>query len=171
MGAATGKAFTFNSIVQMLLLLGVDYLAVVSAEGVAYSLRNWLVHTGVLRVSWLNFWVVFPAIFLFFINMLQLYSRRRPFYKEVEQLFHACCYGALGIILVLYVAQIASSTSRLFVGLVPILAFVFFDTAALYAEEAFASLSVVFAASDYHWRWQDGGAFGALAGAGCGDGL
>ena len=46
-----------------------------------------------------------------------------PFYREVEQLFKACFYGTIGVIFVLYVAQIAAHTSRLFVGLFGILAF------------------------------------------------
>ena len=103
-----------------------DYLAVVAAEEGAIFIRNlFWAHISRLHVSWLNFWVVFPALYLLFIHINQLYSRRMPFYREVEQLFKACCYGTVSVIFVLYVAQIAAHTSRLFVGLFGILAFIF----------------------------------------------
>ena len=106
-----------------ILLVVVDYLTIVGAEDTAFYMRNWLLNSTTLYISWLNFWVVFPAIYLLFINIGQLYSRRMPFYKEAEKLFAACCYSVLALIFVLYVAQIASSTSRLFVGLFAVLAF------------------------------------------------
>lgn len=106
-----------------LFLVIVDYLTIVSAEGAAFYLRNFMVHSSTLHISWLNFWVIFPAIYLLFINIGQLYSRRMPFYKEVQKLFAACCYSVLAIVFVLYVAQIAASTSRLFVGLFAIITF------------------------------------------------
>ena len=103
-----------------------DYFAVVAAEQSAIFIRNFFwAHISTLYVSWLNFWVVFPALYLLFIHINQLYSRRMPFYREVEQLFKACCYGTFAVIFVLYVAQIAAHTSRLFVGLFGILAFIF----------------------------------------------
>lgn len=48
-----------------------------------------------------------------------------PFYKEVERIFHSCCYGTLAVIFVLYVARIAATTSRFFIGVFGILAFIF----------------------------------------------
>ena len=103
-----------------------DYIAVVCAEQSAILIRNFFwAHISTLHVSWLNSWVVFPALYLLFIHINQLYSRRMPFYREVEQLFKACCYGTFAVIFVLYVAQIAAHTSRLFVGLFGILAFIF----------------------------------------------
>ena len=103
-----------------------DYFAVVAAERSAILIRNFFwAHISTLHVSWLNFWVVFPALYLLFVHINQLYSRRMPFYREVEQLFKACFYGTVSVIFVLYVAQIAAHTSRLFVGLFGILAFIF----------------------------------------------
>ena len=87
-------------------------------------MRNTFFHSSRLHISWLNFWVVFPCLYIFFINLGQLYNRRRPFYKEVEQLFQAVFYGTAAVIFVLYVARIAAHTSRFFVGAFGILAFV-----------------------------------------------
>ena len=115
-----------SSFILMCCLVIQDYIAIVCAEQSAIVIRNFFwAHISRLHVSWLNYWVVFPAIYLLFIHINQLYSRRMPFYREVEQLFKACFYGTIGVIFVLYVAQIAAHTSRLFVGLFGILAFAF----------------------------------------------
>ena len=100
-----------------------DYLALIAAEQSAFMLRNFILRSSNLYISWLNFWIVFPSLFLLFIHLGQLYRRRMPFYKEVEKLFYACCYGTLAVIFVLYVARIAATTSRMFVGLFGIVAF------------------------------------------------
>lgn len=108
----------------ILLFIALDYLALILAEQSAFLMRNTFFHSSRLHISWLNFWVVFPCLYIFFINLGQLYNRRRPFYKEVEQLFQAVFYGTAAVIFVLYVARIAAYTSRFFVGAFGILAFV-----------------------------------------------
>ena len=107
------------------LFIILDYLAIVAAEQSAMFLRNLCFGATRLHISWLNFWIIFPALYLLFINMRQLYSRRMPFYKEVEQLFNACLYGTVALVFVLYVAQIAARTSRFFVLLFAVLVFIF----------------------------------------------
>lgn len=115
-----------NKLTLIVLFLLLDYFALVGAEQCAVSLRDLcLAPSGRLHISWLNFWISFPVLYLLFLNMGQLYSRRRPFYKEVERIFYACCYGTGAVVFVLYVAQIAASTSRLFVVLFGVLAFLF----------------------------------------------
>lgn len=109
----------------MLFFIALDYLALISAEQCAFFMRNTFFHSSRLHVSWLNFWIVFPFLYVFFINLGQLYNRRRPFYKEVEQIFQAVFYGTAAIIFVLYVARSAAYTSRFFVGAFGILAFTF----------------------------------------------
>ena len=115
----TNKYFT------TILFIILDYLAIVAAEQSAVSLRNLCFGVSRLHISWLNFWVIFPILYMLFINMRQLYSRRMPFYKEVEQVFHSCLYGTLALVFVLYVAQIAARTSRFFVLLFGVLVFLF----------------------------------------------
>ncbi len=107
----------------ILLLAIADWAAVVLAEGCAVWLRNFFVSETVLRISWLNFWVIFPAIFLLFFAGNQLYTRRRPFYKETERIFYACLFAVAAIVFLLYVTQIAATTSRLFVVLFLLLVF------------------------------------------------
>ena len=115
----------YSKIISILLFVALDYLSIIAAEQSAFFIRNIFFQASKLHISWLNFWIVFPSLYIFFLDIGQLYSRRRPFYKEVEQLFHACSYGTLAVIFVLYVLSIAGSTSRFFTGAFGILAFVY----------------------------------------------
>ena len=119
-----------------ILFIVLDYIAIVVAEQSAVSIRNLCFGVTRLHISWLNFWVIFPILYMLFINMRQLYSRRMPFYKEVEQVFHSCLYGTVALVFVLYVAQIAARTSRFFVLLFGILVFLFI-TILRYATKKF----------------------------------
>lgn len=115
----------YDKTLSILLFIVLDYFALVGAEQCAFWIRNSFFHSSYLHISWLNFWIVFPSLYIFFLNIGQLYSRRRPFYKEVEKLFYACFYGTLAVIFVLYVLRIAGSTSRFFTGAFGIFAFVY----------------------------------------------
>ena len=96
----------YDKTLSILLFVVLDYFALVGAEQCAFWIRNSFFHSSYLHISWLNFWIVFPSLYIFFLNMGQLYSRRRPFYKEVEQLFRASCYGTLAVIFILYVCNV-----------------------------------------------------------------
>lgn len=127
-----------------IILLITDYIAIVLAEQFAYTLRNILVpNGGVLRISWLNFWVTFPLLYLIFINMKQLYNRKFPFYKTIENIFSASLYAITAIIIVLYIGQIANSTSRLFVGLLGILSFVHLSIFRYFIKKMFKHLEIL----------------------------
>ena len=115
----------YYKFLTIIFFIALDYLSLISAEQCAFFMRNTFFHSSRLHVSWLNFWIVFPFLYVFFINLGQLYNRRRPFYKEVEQIFQAVFYGTAAIIFVLYVARSAAYTSRFFVGAFGILAFTF----------------------------------------------
>lgn len=100
------------------LLFVIDYLAIVLAEQSAFVLRNWIVSDGgTLHISWLNFWVVFPLLYLLFLNIEQLYNRRMQFWQVIEKIFQASLYAVVAIVIVLYIGQIAASTSRMFIFL------------------------------------------------------
>lgn len=114
-----------NTLYLMLFILLCDYLAVLGAEITAFNVRNYFFTRSYLHVPWFNFWIAFPAIYMVFLNISRLYSRRRPFYKEVEKIFYASVYGTLSVIFVLYVGKTAGSTSRFFVCLFGILSFLY----------------------------------------------
>ena len=115
----------YTSFLLPILLLVVDYISIVSAEQIAFIIRNLLIPNGrALHISWLNFWIVFPVLYLGFINVEQLYSRRMQFWKLIEKLFQASIYGTVAVIIVLYIGQTAASTSRLFIALFGLWAFI-----------------------------------------------
>ena len=116
----------YTSFLLPILLIIVDYIVIVSAEQLAFVIRNFVIpNGGTLHNSWFNFWIVFPLLYLIFINIEQLYSRRMQFWKLIEKLFYASIYAIVSIILFLYVGQIAASTSRLFIILFGIISFLF----------------------------------------------
>ena len=108
------------------LLFVIDYLAIVLAEQSAFVLRNWIVSDGgTLHISWLNFWVVFPLLYLLFLNIEQLYNRRMQFWQVIEKIFQASLYAVVAIVIVLYIGQIAASTSRMFIFLLWLFSFIY----------------------------------------------
>lgn len=116
----------YTSFLLPILLIIVDYIAIISAEQVAFAIRNFLIpNGGVLHISRLNFWIVFPLLYLIFLNVEQLYSRKMQFWSILERIFQASCYAIVSIVIILYIAQMAASTSRLFIVLFGILSFFF----------------------------------------------
>ncbi|WP_418556864.1 undecaprenyl-phosphate galactose phosphotransferase WbaP [Phascolarctobacterium faecium] len=107
------------------LLFVIDYLSIVLAEQSAFILRNWIVSDGgTLHISWLNFWVVFPLLYLLFLNIEQLYNRRMQFWQVIERIFQASLYAVVAIVIVIYIGQIAASTSRMFIFLLWLFSFI-----------------------------------------------
>lgn len=108
------------------LLFVIDYLSIVLAEQSAFVLRNWIVSDGgTLHISWLNFLVVFPLLYLLFLNIEQLYNRRMQFWQVIEKIFQASLYAVVAIVIVLYIGQIAASTSRMFIFLLWLFSFIY----------------------------------------------
>lgn len=107
------------------LLFVIDYLSIVLAEQSAFVLCNWIVSDGgTLHISWLNFGVVFPLLYLLFLNIEQLYNRRMQFWQVIEKIFQASLYAVVAIVIVLYIGQITASTSRMFIFLLWLFSFI-----------------------------------------------
>ena len=97
---------------------------IVCAEELAFNFRNFYTGNSKLHISWLNFWVVFPLLYLIFLNIEQLYNRRAQFWQIIQKLFITSCYAVTSIIILLYIARIAGSTSRMFIAVFWILSFI-----------------------------------------------
>ena len=110
------KINKYTNIILPFVLICVDYIAIVCAEELAFNFRNFYTGNHSLHISWLNFWVVFPLLYLIFLNIEQLYNRRAQFWQIIQKLFVTSCYAITAIIILLYIARIAASTSRLFIG-------------------------------------------------------
>ena len=101
------KINKFTNIILPFVLICVDYIAIVCAEELAFNFRNFYTGNSNLHISWLNFWVVFPLLYLIFLNIEQLYNRRAQFWQIIQKLFITSCYAVTSIIILLYIARIA----------------------------------------------------------------
>jgi len=116
----------YTTILLPLILMVVDYCAIVAAENVAFQVRNFLVpNGGILHISWLSFHVICPVVYMIFIQIYGLYTRRMQFWKIISRLFTANIYGTVTIVLLMYLSHIAGNTSRLFLLFLWILSFLF----------------------------------------------
>ena len=62
--------YKYAHILLPVLLVIVDYCAVLAAEQLAFTLRNFLIKNhGILHISPVHFYVVCPAIFLLFLHI------------------------------------------------------------------------------------------------------
>ena len=118
------KINKYTNIILPLVLICVDYIAIVCAEELAFQFRNFYTGNYHLRISWLNFWGVFPLLYLIFLNIEQLYNRRAQFWQIIQRLFITSCYAVTSIIILLYIARIAASTSRMFIAVFWLLSFI-----------------------------------------------
>ena len=102
-----------------------DYCAILCAESTAFYLRNFFVpNGGVLHISWLSFHVICPITYMLYIHMSDLYTRRMQFWRIISKLFTAGIYGTVTIILLMYLAHIGETTSRLFIVFLWIFSFI-----------------------------------------------
>ena len=118
------KINKYTNIILPFVLICVDYIAIVCAEELAFNFRNFYTGNSRLHISWLNFWVVFPLLYLIFLNIEQLYNRRAQFWQIIQKLFITSCYAVTSIIILLYIARIAGSTSRMFIAVFWVLSFI-----------------------------------------------
>ena len=118
------KINKYTNIILPFVLICVDYIAIICAEELAFNFRNFYIGNHSLHISWLNFWVVFPLLYLIFLNIEQLYNRRAQFWQIIQKLFITSCYAVTSIIILLYIARIAGSTSRMFIAVFWLLSFI-----------------------------------------------
>ncbi len=112
-----------NELLPIVLMI-VDYIAVLGAEILSHSLRNWLVPETTFQLSWLSVHVIIPITYIACMHACQLYTRRMQFWRVISNLFKANIYAILALILMMYLVQTAARTSRLFVALMWITAFI-----------------------------------------------
>lgn len=113
-----------NELLPVVLVL-CDYLAIVLAELFSGTVRNCLIHSSHFSLSWLSLHVIVPAVYLIFLQMYHLYTRRMQFWQVISKIFKANLYAIGMLIFIIYIVNSAAHTSRFFVGLLWITAFLF----------------------------------------------
>lgn len=107
----------YSYILFPLLLLFLDYSAVLLAVKTAYNLRNVLVpQGGVLHLSWATIYVITPFIYLSYLAICDLYNHSMQFWRVIAQIFKAGIYAIATGIMLMYVLQTAATTSRLYIA-------------------------------------------------------
>ena len=120
--AANKCAFVIVPIVLAL----ADYLAVLSAENISFILRNVLIQNhGVLVITDFNFYFITPVIYLAFLNIYELYTRKMQSWRIIAGIFKASLYAILTNVVLMYVIKTAENTSRLYTAFLALLAFLF----------------------------------------------
>ena len=116
----------YSFIIVPVILFFADYLAVLCAEEFCFCLRNILVpHGGTLYISKFNFYVITPFLYITFLQICELYTRKMQFWRTIAGIFKANIYAVLVGVVILYVVQRAATTSRLYVGMMGIFGFFF----------------------------------------------
>ena len=109
-----------------LILMVVDYSAVLCAEKISFELRNMLVpNGGQLYISWLTFFVICPFIYIIFLHINGIYTKRMQYWLSVKEIFKTNIYIMVTLIVFMYIIHVAGTTSRLFIFLLWIFSFLF----------------------------------------------
>ena len=102
-----------------------DYAAVIAAEFLALFLRNFFMDYSVFHVAPVYFWLITPFVFMAFLFQHKLYTRSFLFYQTIEKLFYACVYSVAFAIVLMFIGNVSGGVSRLYVGLMAVLSFLF----------------------------------------------
>ena len=115
----------YSSVVLPIVLLVVDYIAIYLAESVSVSVRNCVMTGTYFQLSWLSTHVIVPFVFLLFMQVHGLYTKRMQFWRVISHIFKVNIYSVMSLVVIMYLFQSAAHTSRLFVGLMAVFSFAF----------------------------------------------
>lgn len=120
------KSNKYSYLFAPLLLMLADYAAVLCAEDLSFFLRNYFVRNhGYLYISKFHFYLIAPVIYIVYLQLCNLYTRKMQFWRIIAGIFKANLYAILTGIFILYVVQRAATTSRLYMGLLWVFGFFF----------------------------------------------
>lgn len=107
-----------RSFIVPLVLISVDYFAVLAGVWSAYVMRADILpffYHDFIEVPPIYVYFMIPAAFLFFLHFDNLHFRKLYFWQQAEQLFKASVYATLLIVVILYFNGAAHQISRLFI--------------------------------------------------------
>lgn len=111
------------------LLLAVDYLAIISAEITAIYLRQKVgflsVYHTMPNIPHLYIYFLVPIVFIAFLYNSNMYVSRMPFWEIIQKIFHAVIVSMMVSITMMYFGHIAGGVSRIYVALFGMTAFFF----------------------------------------------
>lgn len=113
-----------------LMLLVIDYLAILAALLTAFHLRDTILpdHFALPQDFYIPAGYIYFIVPLIYIGLLlyeRMYTRRLPFWKKTEQLFKISVYATVLTIGILYFSHTAGNISRIFVALSGVVCFIY----------------------------------------------
>ncbi|WP_337466092.1 hypothetical protein [Megasphaera sp.] len=105
-----------NELLPIVLVIA-DYIAIWLAEYTSYGLRAFWVPETHFHLSWLSIHVIVPVVYILFLHIHHLYTRRMQFWQVISGIFTSVFYAIALLVFFIYIAQTATSMSRLFVAL------------------------------------------------------
>ena len=110
-----------------IILVAVDYIAVLSAVWTAYLIRGKVIPLFYqdFSVPRVYIFIVIPVSFLFFLHFDRLSIRKLYFWQQAERLFKASVYAMLLVLVILYFNGATQQISRIFMLLVWMFSFAY----------------------------------------------
>ena len=135
----------YASFIMPVVLILADYIAVVAAEGIAYWLRKSVIAINFFefKIPDFYFYLIIPAIFLAFLHFGDTYIRRTPFWQLAEGIFKATVYAMVTVVLLMYFGGVAGMISRIFVGCLWLLIFMFIVSSRYFVKRVLNSLGIL----------------------------
>ena len=112
-----------------MLLLIVDYLAIICAAFLAKNARDHIIgilgyQYAPLNLSDFFIYGFIPCVFIFFIAYTELYTKRLPLWQCMERVFRVCLYVNALIIIFTYAIRRPENMSHLFLALLFVMTFI-----------------------------------------------
>mgnify|MGYP000992213481 CR=1 FL=1 len=120
----TAKSPVFRRFLLPLILMAVDYAALVGAACTAYFFRNDILTAlfpaqyNNISVTWAPIYIVIPCAYILFMHFDRLYTRRLLFWQQTQEVFKVSVYAMLFILVLLYITHVAGDISRIFLATV-----------------------------------------------------
>lgn len=81
-----------NELLPIVLVIA-DYIAIWLAEYTSYGLRAFWVPETHFHLSWLSIHVIIPVVYILFLQLHHLYTRRMQFWQVISGLFKSVFYA------------------------------------------------------------------------------
>ena len=115
----------YSYILFPVLLIVLDYCAVLLATEVSLQLRHYFMPRSRFEISLGNQYLITPFIYISYFAICGLYTRNMQFWRVISQIFQSCTYSIATGVLIMYALRKAPASSRLYIALLAVFGFLF----------------------------------------------
>lgn len=110
------KVDYYSEKILALLLIVVEYIAIIVAEKISLFVQNNIPYTtGKFYIPDIYFYLVIPAIYIFFVEHTKVNERFIFFWETMQRIFYAVLYSEIFYIIALYVFKSSNYLSRSYI--------------------------------------------------------